>query len=219
MVNFDEFINKERETIERFEEIKKILKNKNIVQLTSFGTTGIIICHMLYRMNMLILIPTIFIDTLYHFESTYTLINKIKNQYKDIDIQIVKPLNCNNNNDFIAKHGDELWKKIPKKYGYYTKIEPRNRIMKLLQSNCYINGRRRNQGFERSNIEFIEYNDEYIRIQPLYDWTEDEIWYYIRKYDLISSSNLQTGAANPWTCINWKHLWRWRRSAVSHGRR
>jgi len=174
----------EKITLDRFKEIDKLSNEHNIVQLTSFGATGIVICDFLHKTRLINKIPTIFIDTLFHFQNTYQLVEQIKEMYPEMRLEITKPLDCNNENDFNKKYGNKLWEVKPSKYGYYTKIEPRDRMMKKYQSIYYINGRRRSQGFERSNLDFIQYSDEYVRIQPLYDWTEENVWDYIKKYNL-----------------------------------
>ncbi len=178
----------EYNTLQRFDEISYLSNEKNIVQLTSFGPTGIVICHFLHRTNLLSKIPTIFIDTLFHFQTTYDLVGEISKSYPEMKLNVIKPLKCENENDFTKTYGHKLWETVPSKYSYYTKIEPRDRVMKLYQSIHYINGRRRSQGFERTKLNFIEDSDEYVRIQPLFDWTENDVWDYIKKYNLKYNS-------------------------------
>lgn len=172
------------DTLDRFNEIQKLSCEKSIVQLTSFGPTGIVICEFLNQVNLLGTIPTIFIDTLFHFKETYELIERIKEKYPLIKLDIGKPLNCTNETDFNEKYGYKLWETKPSKYSYYTKIEPRDRMMRKYESIYYINGRRRSQGYERSKLELYEITDEYTRIQPLYDWDENDIWNFINENQL-----------------------------------
>jgi phosphoadenosine phosphosulfate reductase len=65
------------------------------------------------------------------------------------------------------------------------KIHPLRRILESLDA--WITGLRRDQTFTRANVKKVEIdssNNGIIKINPLADWTNDQIWDYIKKNDI-----------------------------------
>ena len=164
------------------EELRKFMETNRTIQLTSFGPTGLVIIDYLSKLGILHLLPVVFIDTLYHFQETYDLIQEVKKNYPEMKLHIYKPKGCETVQDFEKKFGAELWNKQPSKFAYYSKVEPRNRAMVELGATAYINGRRKSQGSQRALLEFADFDDELqiTRVQPLYDWTFEQVWSHIR---------------------------------------
>ena len=101
--------------------IKFIDMGKNVILFTSLGPTSLVIMDLLNKKNILNKCIIIFIDTLYHFNETYQFLDEIQKYFK-ITINIEKPLNITNVEEFEKKYGKELWKRNPSKYAYYSKI-------------------------------------------------------------------------------------------------
>merc|ERR1711924_523496 len=57
---------------------------------------------------------------------------------------------------FDAKYGADLWKEDIEQYDKVCKVEPFQRGLKTLGTDCMINGRTRWQGFERAWIDLFE---------------------------------------------------------------
>jgi phosphoadenosine phosphosulfate reductase len=65
------------------------------------------------------------------------------------------------------------------------KVEPLNRALKDLDA--WMTGLRREQAVTRADVRKIELDrdhDNIIKINPLVDWTHDDVWSYIRKHNL-----------------------------------
>lgn len=50
------------------------------------------------------------------FDETLDLVKRIKEKY-NVEIHVIKPLDCNSQADFEGKFGKELWKSDPDQYG------------------------------------------------------------------------------------------------------
>lgn len=164
-------------------EILSFIKETKTFQLSSLGPTGMVIMDLLHRAGILALVPVVFIDTLHHFEETYQLLERVRQRYPEVQLLIYKPKGMETRADFEEKFGQELWVRAPSKYAYYTKVEPRDRAMAELEVKAYINGRRKSQGNQRKDLTFTDTDPELgiIRVQPLYNWTFEQVWGYIRQ--------------------------------------
>jgi len=159
----------------RIEFLRQEQKNGKILQLTTFNITGLMITHLLKKYHIEFL--PVFIDTFYHFEETYQYLNEFP-----YSVEVIHTNKAKNRNDFERKYGEELWKKQPERYAYYTKILPMLDIYQKVSPIIVLNGRRRSQGGERKDLELFS-KDAYTdipKMQLLYDFTEEEILTYLR---------------------------------------
>lgn len=64
------------------------------------------------------------------------------------------------------------------------KVEPLNRALGGLSA--WITGLRREQAVTRCQLRKAEWDDEHgsLKLNPIADWTHDEVWAYIRKHDV-----------------------------------
>ncbi len=64
------------------------------------------------------------------------------------------------------------------------KIRPLKKI--LATADAWICGLRRDQGLTRKETEVIEWDAAHgiYKISPLFDWSEDDVWQYIRRHDV-----------------------------------
>ena len=176
--------------------------NHPLVQVTSFGPTGLVILDQLSNLKLLKDIPVITLDTLHLFKESYAFYDTIKQQYK-MDLKITKPIDeggeIKGRNEFDEKYTG-LWKSDPKKYTKLTKQDPVERVFDEWEVKMWITGRRRSQGGERSNLQVLEFecNDEITvdtgdaltssngkwKLNPLAYWTYDQVWKYIREHKI-----------------------------------
>ena len=171
-------------------DISSFIATTATFQLSSFGPTGLVTLDLLSRSGLLDRVPVVFIDTLYHFQETYDLVERVKARYPNMRLHVYKPKGCATQADFEAKYGEKLWERVPSKFAYYTKAEPRDRAMEELQVSAYINGRRRSQGSKRGDLSLLDVDRELniTRVQPLYDWSFEQVWAYIKEHDVPYNS-------------------------------
>lgn len=82
------------------------------------------------------------------------------------------------------RYGDELWKTDPDTCCGLRKVEPMR--MALSSVDCWVSGIRRADGVSRANAPKFLYDRRFDlwKVNPLADWSEQDIWNYIREHDL-----------------------------------
>jgi len=86
---------------------------------------------------------------------------------------------------YDKKYGADLWKEDIEQYDKVCKVEPFQRGLKTLSTDCMINGRTRWQGFERAYIDQFEnapIGGGLAKCNPLAYWTLEDCFDYIAKY-------------------------------------
>jgi len=81
----------------------------------------------------------IIIDTFYHFEEIYQILEKFKEKN---NIEVIHIDKAENREDFEKKYDSELWKRQPERYAHYTKVLPLLEMYKKYTPSIVINGRR-----------------------------------------------------------------------------
>src|SRR5262249_4041255 len=118
-------------------------------------------------------------------EETHALLETVRNNYR-ITIRTYFP-------DAVAV---QMWVERNGPNGFYNstsqrqqcchvrKIEPLQRA--LAGKKSWITGLRREQSAQRHVLEFEAWDDAngLIKINPMLNWTSDEVWAYIREYDV-----------------------------------
>lgn len=77
------------------------------------------------------------------------------------------------------------------------KVEPLQRALSGLEA--WITGLRREQSVTRSNLQAVERDDAHggiIKINPLADWTLDDVWAYVREHKIPYNSLYDAGYAS-----------------------
>ncbi|TCP23464.1 phosphoadenylylsulfate reductase (thioredoxin) [Scopulibacillus darangshiensis] len=156
----------------------------DIIYACSFGAEGIVLIDLISQIESRAEI--VFLDTDFHFKETYELINKVKEKYPSLKINMQKPeLTPSQQAD---QYGSELWKTNPNLCCNIRKIEPLKRS--LSGKKAWISGLRRDQSSTRKDVEFINKDNKFelMKICPLIHWTWDDVWQYIRENDLPYNS-------------------------------
>lgn len=153
---------------------------EKIVYACSFGAEGIVLIDLIHKVNKEAKIK--FLDTGLHFRETYELIEKIRNRYPSLHIEMVTPeLNLGEQTE---KYGGELWKHNPNLCCHIRKVIPLEAALK--DAKAWISGLRRDQSPSRSATQYINRDEKFkkIKICPLIHWTWEDIQNYIRLNDL-----------------------------------
>lgn len=145
---------------------------------TAFGYSGIIL--MSFVKEVIPELPIYFIDTKFHFEETLKLAKKIKDDWKLNIINISTQYSEDELEKIIRK---EPYNNNPDLCCYYRKVEPLLQI--LSTKTAWLSATRRDQSSSRAEIKVIETDRrDFIKVNPLYNWTREQCWMYIRKYNL-----------------------------------
>lgn len=147
---------------------------------SSFGAEDVVLIDMLTKIDPK---PRIFtLDTGRISQETYDVMEAIREKY-GINFEIFFP-KTEAAEEMIEKHGPNLFYKsinLRKLCCQVRKIEPLSRALKELSA--WITGLRREQSVTRSDVKKVEKDETngLIKINPLVDWSEEEVWNYIKK--------------------------------------
>lgn len=171
-------------------------KELRIVDVTNWGPSSLIILQKLEQLQRLQgcpTIPVVTIDTLHLFPESYTFLESKKKSMGQ-NLLIVKPKNYETAEGFDLRYGKDLAVEHPQQYAYWSKVEPMYRALNSLKADAWITGRRRSQGGERTNLQAFEldgndnstnkFSRKRLKINPLVDWTYEQVWEYIRDNDI-----------------------------------
>jgi phosphoadenosine phosphosulfate reductase len=151
-----------------------------LIYACSFGIEGIVLIDLIAKVNDQAKI--VFLDTGLHFTETYDLIEKVKERYPNLQIEMKKP--SLTLEEQAKQYGDELWKSQPNKCCEIRKILPLNEV--LSGTTAWLSGLRRDQSESRKNTQFINKDNKFksIKVCPLIYWTWKDIWRYANKHQL-----------------------------------
>jgi phosphoadenosine phosphosulfate reductase len=153
---------------------------ERIALASSFSIEDQAIVHMAWSHNPKARVFTL--DTGRNFQETYDVMQQTKDQYSLI-IEECFP-DAADVAAMVAEKGPNL---------FYSSVE--NRVLccdirkvrplrkKLASVDAWITGQRRSQSVTRSSLETVEWDAQFeiVKINPLADWTEDQVWEYVKK--------------------------------------
>lgn len=173
-----------------------IITIPGLYQTTAFGLTGLVILDIIAKLAKKEKSPVdlIFFDTLHHFTETLDLVENVKQAYPGTKLHIYQPEGATSEKEFADQNGEKLWDTNELMYDYLVKVEPAFRAYKELQVKAVFTGRRRSQGSARSDIQFVEImEDGLIKINPLLNWTFDDVKTYIKDNNVPYNKLLDQG--------------------------
>ncbi|ATH61238.1 MULTISPECIES: phosphoadenylyl-sulfate reductase [Staphylococcus] len=153
---------------------------ESVIYACSFGAEGMILIDLIYSVKKDAQI--VFLDTGLHFQETYDLIDRVQARYPELRIKLKKPeLTLD---EQASQYNPALWKNAPNQCCYIRKIKPLEDV--LSGATAWISGLRRSQSLSRQNMVFINKDERFqsVKICPLVHWTWEDVWHYIKKYEL-----------------------------------
>jgi phosphoadenosine phosphosulfate reductase len=128
-------------------------------------------------------IPVILVDTGYLFPETYRFIDDLVERL-ELNLKVYQP--GISPAWLEARHG-RLWEKGIEGIEHYNslrKSEPMRRAMGELGVGTWFAGLRREQSRSRSLIEPLEHRDGRWKVHPIFDWSDRQVFDYLRRHDL-----------------------------------
>ncbi|MDZ7740919.1 MAG: phosphoadenylyl-sulfate reductase [Bacteroidota bacterium] len=159
---------------------------------SSMGAEDQVITHMLANITKDFKIFTL--DTARLFQETYDLIQKTNSRYKiNIDIYFPDAIKVEK---MVKDKGINLFYdsvENRKLCCFNRKIEPLKRA--LQGKKAWITGLRREQAPTRSEISTFEWDEanQLIKVNPILDWTEQDVWDFIRNNNIPYNSLHEKG--------------------------
>lgn len=123
--------------------------------------------------------PVVFLDTLKHFDETLDYVDSLMDRLGLTTLLRVRPsparLDAEDpNGDLNARDADRCC--------YVRKTLPM--ISALRHFDAILTGRKRFQTAERQQMDYVEVQESWLRINPLADWSKSQIDAFIAKHDL-----------------------------------
>jgi thioredoxin-dependent adenylylsulfate APS reductase len=148
--------------------------------VTSFQAEGMVILDMATRIDPNIRVITI--DTGRLPEETYAFIDQVRDRY-GIDIEVYYP-DAEEVRELVTQRGVNLfYQSVASRLAccQVRKVQP---LLKALRGlSAWVTGLRREQSASRAHIRKIELDHDHgamVKLNPLADWTQDEVWDYIQ---------------------------------------
>ena len=119
-------------------------------------------------------------------QETYDCMDALKDRY-GIEIEVYFP-KADRVEQMVKEHGINLFYKSPalrKTCCGIRKVEPLGRALKNLDA--WMTGLRREQAATRTQVQKVEIDREHgniVKINPLVDWSQKEVWEYISAHDI-----------------------------------
>jgi phosphoadenosine phosphosulfate reductase len=152
---------------------KKIIKDalhnyRKVAVACSFGKDSIVLVHLVSQIDQSV--PIFTVMTPFKPKETF--------KYKDKMIKMWR-LNIKEyyQKDDINAKKRKLWLKNPDECCEYFKVKPTKKAVENL--GAWITGLRCTEGKTRINYQEIEYKKNLVKINPILNWTELDIWRYI----------------------------------------
>ena len=159
------------------------------------------ITHLLHRLGYLsgedAKCKIMVVDTFHLFPETLPFLEKIEKEYDfKAEVFAAEGVELFNKDAYDAKYGADLWKEDIEQYDKVCKVEPFQRGLKTLNTDCMINGRTRWQGFERAWIDQFEnapIGGGLAKCNPIAYWTFEDTFDYIAKYKIPYHPSCENG--------------------------
>jgi len=161
---------------------------------TAFQTDGAVLLHMAYEIDPEIKLFSV--DTGRLPQESYELVEQMRERYPKLNLDLLSP-DARAVSAMVGKHGPNL---------FYRSIENRLlccQVRKVLPLQRYlggldawITGLRRDQWATRSDIRKVEIDHDHgaiVKFNPLAEWSEEDVWDYVKEHDLPYNSLYDKG--------------------------
>jgi phosphoadenosine phosphosulfate reductase len=150
---------------------------------TSLGAEDQVLTEMIGRRQFAI--PLFTLDTGRLFQETYELLQQTEARY-GVRIRIMFP-EAAAVERMVTEHGINLFREsveLRRKCCGIRKIEPLRRAFAGLDA--WVCGLRRDQSVTRTDLQPVEWDaaNGLVKISPLHDWTNDQVWAYLKQHDV-----------------------------------
>lgn len=157
-------------------------KYKKVAILSSWGKDSLVALHLVIQ--VLPDIPVVFIDTTFKPKPTYDLMEWLIKNWK-LNVKIYKSKFLENK-EFMETIvlGPKLWKTNPDECCQIFKVEPTQKAVKDLGLEAWFSGLRATESEKRKIFTKVHRQDNFVRLHPIHDWTEADIWRYMACYNI-----------------------------------
>ncbi len=139
------------------------------------GVSGMALLDMAVRIEPGIRV--FYVDTDFLFPETYATRDEAATRYQITPLGFRPKLTPH---EQATRHGDELWRRDPDACCAIRKVEPNRDALQGMSA--WIAGLRRDQSDTRKTVTPVSWDAQFglYKLAPLWNWTEREVWRYIR---------------------------------------
>lgn len=159
--------------------LKAIEANKRPIITIALIAGDVVLIDALHKAKLLNKISVIFIDTFTLFPETLAYLRQLEDHY-DFKAEIYHAKDIATQTEYEEKYGTDYWQKDIDAYDELCKVEPLKRAMAEKDTDCWINGRRRDHGAERASLAVWEGK----KLNPIAFWTFEDCWNYLRMHNV-----------------------------------
>lgn len=154
---------------------------ERLVLSTSFGVQSAVMLHMVTAQQSDI--PVVFVDTGYLFPETYRFAEALTQRLR-LNLKVYNPLYTAARQEALFGKRWEDGKSGIEAYNRMNKVEPMNRAVLELGAEAWITGLRRTQSSTRRNLDVLVRQNKVMKVHPIIDWTDRDIYEYLKRHDL-----------------------------------
>jgi len=152
---------------------------------TAFQIDGVAIIDMAYRIDPEIRIFSV--DTGRLPDETHELIAQLRDRYPGLNLEVLTPAEEHVHRMVVRKGPDLFRESVENRLlcCNVRKVQPLTKHLATLDA--WITGLRRDQWATRTNIRKVEIDHDHgaiVKLNPLAEWTKDEVWDYVRENDV-----------------------------------
>ena len=152
---------------------------------TAFQIDGIAVLDMAYEVDPDIQVFSV--DTGRLPEESYELIEQLRERYPGLNLELLSP-KAEYVERMVGKHGPNLFRNSVDERLLCCQVRKVLPLTKHLAGlDAWITGLRRDQWATRTNIRKVEIDHDHgaiVKLNPLAEWTEEEVWDYVREREL-----------------------------------
>ena len=148
---------------------------------SSFGAQSAVSLHLVTRQRPSL--PVVLIDTGYLFPETYRFVDELTERLA-LNLKVYRPAI---GVAWMEARLGRLWEQGLDGIDHYNrlrKVEPMQRALQELHARTWIAGLRRSQSTTRHGIDFLELRNGRWKLHPIADWTDRDIYRYLKANDL-----------------------------------
>lgn len=161
--------------------------------VSSFGADAAVLLHMVSRQAANT--PVVFLDTDKHFAETHTYVTTL---IKELGLGVVVTAYPQKTRIEVEDPAGDLHGRDQDRCCHLRKTQPM--LQALRPYRAFLTGRKRSQTLDRADIQPFEAFGQWVRINPLWDWSREQINGYFEEHDLprhelVSRRYLSIGCA------------------------
>jgi phosphoadenosine phosphosulfate reductase len=160
-------------------EAVELFRGRLAVSCSFGGESGMVLVDMALKADPSVAI--VYVDTDFLFPETYATVKAVEQRYGIRALAFRSRLSVEAQE---ALYGPRLWERDPDQCCAIRKVEPMREA--LSHFDAYLTGLRRDQAETRRETPLVQWDAKFglVKINPLVDWTEREVWSYIMAHEL-----------------------------------